>query len=181
PYSTLFRSLMMGSDKQDLSTIDEATNHLYAILPKPLSAQHLHQQLAEGLTQPQNTINIAMPALMNKKVLLAGMSLEMRAHLTALLSDLGATVVNTHSSAEIGQVLSATPCDLLILPSHTATAESISLLRHAGHENNAIIVPGRPTATAQRVAHPPHHPHLTLGELKDTAPTAFSYIAKEQS
>src|SRR5699024_3525145 len=100
--------LMMGSDKQDLSTIDEATNNLYAILPKPLSAQHLHQQLAEGLTQPQNTINIAMPALMNKKVLLAGMSLEMRAHLTALLSDLGATVVNTHSSAEIGQVLSAT-------------------------------------------------------------------------
>lgn len=173
--------LMMGSDKQDLSTIDEATNNLYAILPKPLSAQHLHQQLAEGLTQPQNTINIAMPALMNKKVLLAGMSLEMRAHLTALLSDLGATVVNTHSSAEIGQVLSATPCDLLILPSHTATAESISLLRHAGHENIAIMVLGSTTAPAERVAHHPHTTHITLGELKDTAHTAFSYIAKEQS
>lgn len=173
--------LLMGSGKQAISPSTLKQNHVFGMLPKPLSAHLLYELLNQGFQQQQPPATQAGPLLANTHVLLAMATLEQRAHCTALLTALGANVYTAqHSDAVLEQAIHA-PYPLLVLDAELASESLIQKIRHVGAAHSAILVLGPAQHQLAQVAYHGNILNTNLAEFTALVRKALAQVDGKQS
>lgn len=172
--------LLMSSSKQSISRSTLEQNHVFGLLPKPLPAYLLYQQLMQGFHLQQPALVHTGPLLAKARVLLAMDSLAQRAHCTALLSALGANVYTVQHSKDILEQAIHTPYTLLVLSAELATETLIQKIRHVGAARSAILVLGPAKHQLAQVAYHSGTMGITLAQFTAIVRSALAYVDSEQ-
>lgn len=171
--------LMMGGSQQEVSANALRQSSIFGMLPKPLSAQHLYELLKQGFAADRSYLTPDL-LLSDKKALLAMPSLDSRAHLTSLLTSLGANVYTAIDADEILEHAIHTPYELIVLSSTLATHTLVQTIRHVGAMQSAIVVLGPNADTLAKVAYHNDQLNLTHDVFCTVVHAAFAYIDSEQ-